>query len=327
MRTPVLFLLSCCVAASAVAQTPSPNSKPADKSATSTQTAPAATAPAGELGSQKPQADAMPTTVIYDKAAPGERTPSTTGDALFEPPPLPNGDVSLIGGVVHSVDRVRNRINIQPFSGKTMRVRFDDRTHIYRDGIETTQLGIRKGDRVYIDTMLDKSFILARNVHVVTQLQPADARGQLMQFDDRRSVMVVQDELSRQPVRFRVDNTTAIKKGNGSGSIADLAPGALIAVQFSPDKGNRDVAREVTIYASPGAMYTFAGDITHLNLATGTLAVHNLSDDKSYEISFDPSMTSSDLQLGAQATIQAQFTGRNYKASQIQITQAAAKEQ
>ena len=303
-----------------------------DKQQTNTtvQPKPAATATmsAGETPApQKPQSDAMPSTVIYDKAAPGERTPSTTGDALFEPPPLPKGDVSLIGGIVRGIDRVRNRINIQPFSGKSMSVRFDDRTHIYRDGVETTQLGIRKGDRIYVDTMLDKSFILARNVHVVTELQPADARGQLMQFSDRHSVMVVQDQLSRQPVRFRVDNTTVIKKGGGSGSIADLAPGALIDVRFAPEKGNRDVAREVTIFAMPGTVYTFAGDITHLNIATGTLAIHNLSDDKSYEISFDPSMTSRDLQLGAQATIQAQFTGRNYKASQIQVTQAAAKEQ
>ena len=323
MRSPVLFLLSCCVAGSLVAQTPSPTSKPSDKPVSPTSQA----GSAGETPApQKPQSEAMPTTVIYDKAAPGERTPSTTGDALFEPPPLPKGDVSLVGGVVRGIDRVRNRINVQPFSGKSMSVRFDDRTHIYRDGVETTQLGIRKGDRVYVDTMLDKSFILARNVHVVTQIQPADARGQLMQFRDRNSEMVVQDDLSKQPVRFRVDSSTVIKKGGATGSVADLAPGALIAVRFSPDKGNRDVAREVTIYATPGAMYTFAGDITHLNIATGTLAIHNLSDDKSYEISFDPAMTSRDLQLGALATIQAQFTGRNYKASQIQVTQSAAKE-
>jgi hypothetical protein len=304
----------------------SQNNNPSTASDKSTKPPASSPAPAGETP-HKPDSDATPTTVIYDKSAPGERTPSTAGDALFEPPPLPKGDVSLVGGVVRNIDRVRNRINVQPFSGKSMTVRFDDRTHIYRDGVETTQLGIRKGDRVYVDTMLDKSSVLARNVHVVTEIQPADARGQLMQFNDRRQVMVVQDELSRQPVRFRVDSTTAIKKGSSTGTVADLAPGALISVRFAPDKGNRDVAREVTIYATPGALYTFAGEITHLNLATGTLAIHNLSDDKSYDISFDPSMTSQALQLGAQATIQAQFTGRNYKASQIQVTQSAAKEQ
>ena len=36
-----------------------------------------------------------------------------------------------------------------------MKKAYDKRTHVYRDGVETTQLGIRKGDRAYVDTMLD----------------------------------------------------------------------------------------------------------------------------------------------------------------------------
>jgi hypothetical protein len=337
MRSPVLFLMLCCAAAMAQPQ-PASTSNPSGKPATANSQA-AASPTAGETPAppkpavetpapQKPDSDAMPTTVILDKSAPGARSTTTDGsDPLFEPPALPKGSVSLIGGVVRSIDRVKNRINVQPFNGKSMSVRFDERTHIYRDGVETTQLGIRKGDRIYVDTMLDRSFVLARNVHVVTELQPADARGQLVQFNDRTNTMVVQDDLSRQPVRFHVDGTTQIKKAGAAGSMSDLAPGALIAVRFAPDRGNRGVAREVTIYATPGATYTFAGEITHLNLATGTLAIHNLSDDKSYAIEFDPVMSSGNLQLGAQATIQAQFTGRNYKAAQIQVTQAAVKEQ
>lgn len=282
----------------------------------------------GGAPTPKPESDAMPATVIFDKLTPAARSTTTDGsDPLFEPPPLPKGDVSLIGGVVRSLDRVRNRITVQPFAGKAMTVRFDDRTRIYRDGVETTQLGIHKGDRIYVDTMLDRSFVLARNVHVITELQPADARGQFLGFSDRSRTMVVQDELSRQPVSFRVDGTTVIKKAGNAGSLSDLAPGALIAVRFAPDRGNRDLAREVTVYATPGASYTFAGEITHLNLATGTLAIHNLSDGKSYVIAFDPSLSTRELQLGAQATIRAQFTGRDYKAAQIQVTQAAAKEQ
>jgi Domain of unknown function (DUF5666) len=334
MKSPVLFLLLYCAVSASTQTSPSAsNPSPAAQavSAPATQAAAPAPAKAGEdagTPSQKPDSDALPTTVIFDKSAPSARSTTTDGsDALFEPPPLPKGNVALIGGTVRSIDRVRNRISVQPFDGKSMTVRFDDRTHIYRDGVETTQLGIRKGDRIYVDTMLDHSFVLARSVRVITELQPADARGQLTQFNDRNSTMVVQDELSHQSVRFQIDGTTQIKKAGKTGSMADLAPGSLIAVRFAPDKRNRGVAREVTIYASPGATYTFAGEITHLNLSTGTLAIHNLSDDRSYDIEFDPAMSSQQLQLGAQATIQAQFTGRNYKAAQIQVTQAAAKEQ
>jgi hypothetical protein len=336
MRSRVLFLLLCCAVsatllgqAAPVQKSTQPNQPPAaTKAADAVSSDAKATQKPEDAKPQSDTAEPMPTTVIFDKSAPGARSTTPDGsDALFEPPPLPKGTVSLVGGTVRSIDRVRNRIKVQPFGGKEMSVRFDERTHIYRDGVETTQMGIRKGDRIYVDTMLDKSFILARNVHVVTEIQPADARGQLLGYDERHQMMTVQDELSRQPVRFRVDAATQIKKSGAAGSMADLAPGSLIAVRFAPDRGQRGLAREVTIYATPGTLYTFAGDITHLNLATGTLAIHNTSDDRTYEIAFDSSTSTRDLQLGAQAVVRAQFTGNNYKASQIQVTQAAAKEQ
>ncbi len=274
---------------------------------------------------------AAPTTTILDHSD----RPTTTSvnsdghDPYLDVPPMPTGKVTLIGGFVRKVDRIRDRIALQPFGGKPMTVRFDERTHIYRDGIETTQLGVKKGDRIYVDTMLDKSEVFARNIHVITESRPADARGQLISFNPRNQMMVLQDELSGQPVRFRLDNTTSIKKGTANGSTADLEPGALIAVHFAPDNRNRDAAREITVYAIPGQQYTFAGDVTHLNVATGMLAVHNLSDNKSYEITFDPATLPNrdDLTVGAQVNIRALFTGHGYKAQQVAITQTAAKEQ
>src|SRR5512142_1235305 len=68
-------------------------------------------------------------------------------DPLFDVPPLPEGKVSLVGGTVAKVDRVRNKLAVNVFGGGKMEISFDERSHIYRDGVETTQLGIRKGDR------------------------------------------------------------------------------------------------------------------------------------------------------------------------------------
>src|SRR5260370_8673415 len=112
--------------------------------------------------------------------------------------------------------------------GQRMRVRFDERSHIFRDGVETTGLGIKKGDRVYVDTMLDKSYIFARNVHVVTASAPADARGQLLGYPGKDGVIAIQDELSSQPVRFRGDGATAFKRHGPKTSAAHLSPATLI---------------------------------------------------------------------------------------------------
>ena len=68
-----------------------------------------------------------------------------------------------------------------------MKVFIDERSHIYRNGTETTVLGIHKGDRVYVDTMLSQdNRIFARNVRVLTETGLAEVRGQVVSSDPSR---------------------------------------------------------------------------------------------------------------------------------------------
>ena len=84
-------------------------------------------------------------------------------DPMLEPPPLPKTKPTLIGGTAARIDHVRNLLTIQPFGGgQKVKMFIDERTHIYRNGEETTVLGIRKGDRVYADTMLDGARVFAK---------------------------------------------------------------------------------------------------------------------------------------------------------------------
>src|SRR5271165_1120133 len=102
-------------------------------------------------------------------------------DPLLEPPPLPKGKPTLIGGMATSVDHVRNHLTVQPFGkGAKVKVFVDERSHIYRNGVETTVLGIHKGDRVYVDTMLDRDKVFAKNVRVITETGLAEVRGQVI---------------------------------------------------------------------------------------------------------------------------------------------------
>ncbi len=67
-----------------------------------------------------------------------------------------------------------------------MKLFMDERSHIFRDGTETTVLAIHKGDRVYADTMLDGSKVFAKNVRVVTEPGIAEVRGQVVATDRER---------------------------------------------------------------------------------------------------------------------------------------------
>ena len=246
-------------------------------------------------------------------------------DPLFDLPPLPKGRVTLVGGTVAGIDQIRNHLKVRPFGGNSMDISFDERTHIYRDGIETTQLGIHKGDRVYVDTMLDRSRVFAKSVRVVTKSEMADARGQVLSYDPRSGQLSLQDEISLEPINFRVNSTTLVKGSSGNLSASDIRPSSLIAVKFSPVQNKGKVAQEISILAVPGTSFTFFGHITYLDFRTQTIAVENQSDRKVYEISFNPAVVSNrdDLHQGKQVVIQAAFNGRGYTAKDVQVVAAS----
>lgn len=275
-----------------------------------------------------PASQAQPSQPAQAQAPGQEAGQVSENDPLLDVPPLPKSKVTLVGGTVRSIDQIRNRMVVEPFGGGKMKFVFDERTHIFRDGAETTQLAIKKGDRIYVDSQLDGPKLFARNIRVVTQANPADADGQLLTFDQRRGQLSMQDRLSAQPIRFRVTNDTKVFKDNEQpGSQADLRPGSLVSVQFSPDRANRGIAQKITVLAVPGAAFRFSGLITHLDVKSRMLAIENESDGKNYELAFDPATVEGrdDLGIGATASVVAVFQGDKYLAREITVTKAASE--
>ncbi len=286
----------------------------ADVNRNSNAPTPAAAAPdAGAPDASNGNSSAPPSGILDRESNPG--------DPLLDVPPLPKGKATLIGGRVEKIDPIRDRITVAPFGdNKKMKIFFDERTHIYRDGAETTQANLHKGDRVYVDTMLDGPHVFAKNIRVITQLLPADATGQVLLYDQRTSTMTLQDQISARRVSFSVGPQTVVSKENhASGSAADLRQGSLVAVKFSPGAGRRGTAQQITILATPGTRVTFAGKVTHLDLRNGLIAVDNDTDHQTYDIAFDPkNKLKDDITVGSQVQVTATFTGSGYKAEAIE---------
>lgn len=285
--------------------------------------------PAGATGASKNSADAArtPNSTPSPSSAPSSDSlsrESNPGDPLLDVPPLPKGNVTLVGGRLRKIDPIRDKVVVEPFGGETMTIFFDDRTHIYRDGAETTQAALHKGDRVYVDTMLDGPHVFAKNIRLITQLTPADASGQVLSYDRRSGAVMLHDDLSDRPVSFSVGPQTAITtQTNGAGSLAGLGEGSLVAVQFSPRQGRPGLAQRITILATPGTSFTFAGKVTHLDMRSGLIAVDNQTDHKIYDISFDPAENKlrDDITVGSDVRILATFTGKGYRADRISPSQ------
>src|SRR5689334_22648231 len=139
-----------------------------------------------ETASQaQPAAPQQPKTEILDSSATSGGLSTDGHDPILDPPPVPAGTTTLVGGTIRDIDRIRNRMVINVFGGGRWTVFFDERTHIFRNGAETTPLALKKGERVYLDTMLDESRhdIFARNIRVGVVVPPADADGQIMNVD------------------------------------------------------------------------------------------------------------------------------------------------
>jgi hypothetical protein len=273
-----------------------------------------------------PPVTGSPETKILDASALGKHTGVTGApDPLLDTPPLLKGTPTLIGGTAVKVDRVRSRVLVQPFGDKKkMPIFIDERSHIYRNGVETTIMGIKKGDRVYFDTILDGPQVFAKNVRVMSETGGAEVRGQITAYDPSRGTIQLQDALSSRPVTFHVTNQTQVRAQGGNASVSDLAKGALVDVLFAPDKANRGIATEITLLARPGVTYTFAGRITNVNVRDGIHSVENQTDGKVYDIEFDSRSRSerSGVHIGNEVSIRATFDGENYRATNVAVTEA-----
>lgn len=239
-------------------------------------------------------------------------------DPLLDLPPLPHNRVTLIGGTVSSLDEVMNKMSVQPFGGRrTMQVAFDTRTRFFQDGHPISYRDIKQGQRIYLDTMLNGTKVFAKSIWIQSAADSGIGRGQIVDFDSRRRILTVRDELSSQSVPMQITASTVIHNGTQPASTADLVPGALVSMQFGPQRE----LRAITIAARPGTTFVFAGRVTYLDLSRKLIAVDNRSDNVKYDIAIDAIAPNIARQLheGDQVTVNAVFDGNRYAARQIDL--------
>jgi hypothetical protein len=277
-----------------------------------------------------PIPQAQPKTDILDSSATSGALVTDGHDPILDPAPVPRTTTTLVGGIITGVDRMRNRLTLHIFGGNRWTVNFDERTHIFHNGAETTQLALKKGERVYVDTQLDNNRhdIFARNIRVGVAELPADADGQIIAIDTRHNELTLRDSLNSVPVRFAVDPETRISSGQTPAAFKDVKPGTLVHVRFAASSPNRGLAREISIIAIPGSTFTFAGKVTFLDLHRGLIAVQNSTDDKNYEIHFTPSAVSNrnELGVGRDVLVRATFEGTRYMAQSVNPTKTPDEE-
>jgi hypothetical protein len=258
-------------------------------------------------------------------AAPDNST--ATDDIVVEPasllpdlPRVPAARATLIGGTLERLDRVRDQLTVRIFGGGRMNALFDPRTRVYRGGTEATIADLQVGQRVYLDTILDGSTVFAKTIRLKTVQSVGESHGVVLKYQSERNELTIRDPISPVPVRVRLNSSTRFVQGDRSVSAGVLTVGSVVAVKFGSEGKGRDTAYEISILASPGTQYTFAGQIVHIDLRTGLLVLHSSTDRKTYEIYLDPSASPDDnLHAGADVTVLTNFDGSRYVARNLTI--------
>lgn len=247
-------------------------------------------------------------------------------DPLLDLPPLPRNTVTLIGGTVVSLDEIMNRMTLQPFGSKhKMEVRFDTRTHFYENGKPITEKEVKQGQRIYLDSMLNGTKVFAKTIWIQTAMESGMSQGQIIDLDGARQTLTVRDELSSQPLKLHLTSATVIKKGDKAGSASDLVGNALVALTF----GQQHEVQQITVLATPGTAFTFAGRVTFVDMSQKLIALDNRSDGKKYDVYVNavPSSILRQVREGSDVSVSAVFDGKQYEARSLELAGARAQQE
>ncbi len=129
-----------------------------------------------------------------------------------------------------------------------------------------------------------------------------------------------------------------ITRGDQPATPADLQPGALVTIEFAagieqksanPHSDNRQpLVSQVSILASPGAMFSFSGRVSFLDLHRGLVVIVDPRDNRNYEVYVDANDRdlAGKIQEGSDIMIEARFNGTHYEARSITVNSEAGKE-
>jgi hypothetical protein len=242
-------------------------------------------------------------------------------------PPRPQGKSTILGGQIRTIDPVRDELTLKAFGQRPLKILFDERTQVYRDGKKIPLRDLSPTAHASVQTLLDGTDVYALSIHMLSQSPDGDYQGRVLNFNSGTNELTINSVMFHEPIKLVVPpGTPVVRLGQTAFTAASLGPadlvrGALISVDFAPDGKGHGIANRISVLARPGSAFVFVGNVTALDIHAGTLALVDPVDDKTYQISFDSASlpTTQKLHSGDHVLVTADFDGARYVASVITI--------
>jgi hypothetical protein len=242
-------------------------------------------------------------------------------------PPAPQGKSTILGGSILSVDRVRDELVLKVFGQKSTKILFDERTQVFRDGRRIPLRDITSADHASVETLLDGTSVFAISIHITSRSPVGELQGKVLNYNPATRALTVGAVQWHDTFKLLLPVSTSIVRKDQSqfssapAGVSDLVKGASISLTFESDKLGRNIARKITILAIPGSAFVFSGELSSLDLHTGSLVLDDPRDNKSYQIFFDPGRLpeSQNLHEGATIKVVAIYDGTRYVANALTV--------
>ena len=242
-------------------------------------------------------------------------------------PAQPRGKSTILGGEIRSIDPVRDELKLKIYGQRPMKILFDERSQIYRDGKRIPLRDLGPADHASVQTLLDGTDVYALSIHILSQSPEGEYQGRVVDYNSNTNELTMSSVLFHEPLKLIVRSGTPVARvgqdsyTSGQRGAADLVPGALISVTFRSDKQGGGVVDQISVMATPGSAFVFTGDVSSLDMHAGMLTLVDPRDEKGYEVSFSSSLlpASQNLHPGDHVVIDADFDGKRYAASAITI--------
>lgn len=281
--------------------------------------------------------------LLQTSFAGAQSTPQSTQIAALQPPanadaggapktvsalpPLPSGDATVMGGVIRDVDPVRDAFKLKVFGGgHPVKMLFDARTQVYRDGKRVPLEDLHSGDHASVETTQDGNSIFALRVHMLSRMPEGQCQGQVLDYNPSNGELKISANLSREPIKLTVPANASIQRVGQSNFAAgrsgayDLVNGTLVSVKFRPGTDGQGIVDHISILATPGSSFAFGGTVSSLDLSSGRVTILNSTDENTYDVFVNPwELRRDNLHEGQRVTVTAKFDGNRYVASNLTV--------
>jgi hypothetical protein len=238
---------------------------------------------------------------------------------------LPAGKSTALGGEIGLVDSVRDQLTLNAAGMRPMKILFDERTQVFRDGARISVLDLRPTQHASIQTVLDGDKVFAVSIHVLSNSLENSFEGRVESYDPRTGEISIADGLSGEPLKLLVPgNAVVVREGQSAFSSApsgpsDIATGTLVTVKFRSEGEGRGIADHVSILATPGSTFIFDGSISQMDPHDGYFVLVSSQEDQSFRIFFGSANlpTLGDLRPGNHVRVTARYDGSRYVATSL----------